>query len=123
MIKDKQFISFVFLVIILAIFSFVGKKSTEAGFAFVNGFGGRVTQIQACSCSGGSQITIQGPSGFSGTYLLSPGSRAYKYNALTSGRNTTGTYTEGGKCVTGLPYCEENLPISKGTIKIFGVSF
>lgn len=93
----------------------------EVGASF--GFGGRVTGMQACQCSGGYQVTIQGPGQSSGTYLQSPASRAYKTGFLSNGRNVLGVYNSGGTCITAPPYCEEELPITKGTISFFGVSF
>lgn len=120
--KDKQFISFVLLVGVLIIFSFFVNKKTEAGFAFANPFGGRVTSTQTCTCSEGTQVTIQGPGQSSGTYLYKSSARGYKYRFISPGRNVVGKYSNGGSCkMTGDP-CYE-VPITKGTITIFGASF
>lgn len=123
MLKSKQLTSFLLIIVIFSFFYFFSDKPTEAGSTFVNGFGGRVTMKMSCTCSSGYQVTIQGPGQSSGTYLESPGTRLYKNNFMSPGRNVVGTYNPGGIClVTAYPKCKE-LKISKGTINISGVSF
>ncbi len=84
-------------------------------------FGGRVVAKVQCTCSVGSQVTIQGGR-FSGTYLDSGSAKSYSNYFISPGRYVLGAYAPGGAClVTGTPCV--TLPITKGTILRFGTSF
>ena len=96
-------------------------------FAFASGlpwFGGRITTVIPCTCSVGSQVNIIGfPSIFSGSYLYFPGAAEIKGKGnVAPSRLILGHYSPGGTCRIGVePYCTV-LPISKGTLKIFGTN-
>ena len=85
-------------------------------------FAGRITETQECTCSEGSQVTIDGGSGhnsqFSGTYLYLPGTTRLigKSSNVTSGKKIIGKYTSGGECLIEGDPCT-TLPISKGTMQ------
>ncbi len=128
--RNQKILNRIFIITsILLIVSFVNPDYVFAGFKFANtkssamGFGGRVTMKQSCTCSSGYQVTIQGPGQSSGTYLESPGSRSYKNYTISPGRYVLGTYTPGGQCLYYVGESCEELQISKGTIKSYGVSF
>lgn len=123
MIKHQKLITLGLLMVFLFTFSFFVQKRAEA--KFISGFGGRVTMKQACTCSGGNQVTIQGPGQSTGTYLELPTTRLFKYNFISQGRNVTGVFTPGGQCTYLDPKTQTCMPrvITKGTINFAGVSF
>lgn len=85
-------------------------------------FGGQVVSKVACTCSAGSQVTIKGPGQSSGTYLDLGTAKAFQNYSISTGGNIVGKYSTGGQCLVGVsPECT-TLPITKGTIVMFGSS-
>ncbi|HNW71380.1 MAG TPA: hypothetical protein PKZ36_01265 [Candidatus Paceibacterota bacterium] len=111
----------IFLVVILiftVIFTFSIVFATSAELSM---FGGRIVSTQSCTCSDGYQVTVTGPSDYSGTYLYSSASEKRAGTGIPGGSVILGKYSQGGEClITGDP-CTE-LPITKGTIGMFGTN-
>ncbi|MDQ5971196.1 MAG: hypothetical protein QG566_142 [Patescibacteria group bacterium] len=129
-IKALIFITsfFVLAVFILPIPAGAGAKlvnSTKSPSSSQSGaslpFGGRVVAKVQCTCSAGSQVTITGGQ-FSGTYLDTGGAQSFARYYISPGRNILAKYTPGGQCLMAGEPCT-TLPITKGTITMFGVSF
>lgn len=122
--KNSILTASILSVVFVAVLVITSK--VHAGFGSFGGsyFGGQVVFKVECTCNvdGGSQLTINGPFGSSGTYLENSMTRIYGNGEISMMSRLLGKTTEGGVCLVGTqPYCTE-LPITKGTIDYTGLA-
>lgn len=118
----KTFAYIIISTLIFAAVFFAASLPKSQAQSAALGFGGLITQVTYCTCSGNILLWIGPPS--SRSFLFQPGlSVLFIYGQIfRAGPYTVGTYSPGGECLVDDGEDCSSRPVTGGTIRTIGTS-